>query len=217
MPDLKYSDSSKLIIEALALASHRAGMKPGNPFKSRPLNVPTEDELIAQDKVAMDLFDLEEITEFFSFGNDDGIGALTIRPKPDLLLYHDKDIQEIIRILKLAFDQFKISLENKGVPVENFTVTRNKDELIVCKAFIKELIGKNLLPKAYAPNLEHGNQPAYMTPFTTTPVPSPRNKSAEENDEQILVEDKDLEHDSGIDSVFNPSPFPQLKLFSGCS
>ncbi|KTD40323.1 hypothetical protein [Legionella parisiensis] len=200
MPNLKYSDSSRFILQALSLAPNSIGMRKQEASKRETLDLLSNEEVIA-DTTSMNLFDLEEMLEFLSFGDDGEQSAKIIRPKPGLLLYNEKDIQEIIRILKLVFDQFKIALENKGVPVDNFTVTQNKNELTISNAFIKELISKNLFPKAYAPNQAPENQPTRLTPYTTTPTP--RSHNEEEQDESA----KEMEYTSGVDSAFNPSPF----------
>ena len=199
MPDLTYSDSSKFMLQALSSVPNSIEMSKQKAPKSRPLDLLSNEELIAHDATAICLFDLEEMMEFLLFSDDSEQNAKTIRPKLSLLLYNEKDIQEIIQILKLALEQFKIALEKKGVPVDNFTVTLNNNELIVSQAFIKELISNNLLPKAsiLTPVLE--NQPPRLTPFTTTPTPTIRSKKEEEHDE--------VENTSGVDSIFNPSPF----------
>ncbi|HHF7366694.1 TPA: hypothetical protein ACPSKY_001813 [Legionella bozemanae] len=212
MPDLKYSDSSKFILQALSLAPNSIGMKKQEAPKRVTLDLLSNEGLIA-DTTAMDLFDLEEMMEFFSFSDNSEQSEKTIRPKPSLLLYNEKDIQEIVWTLKLVFEHFKVALEKKGVAVDNFTVTLNKNELIVSNAFIKELISKNLFPKAYAPNLELENQLTRFTPYTTTPAPATHSKNEAEQDEA----GKEAEYTSGIDSVFNPSPFSfsLTKLFGG--
>ncbi|KTC80466.1 hypothetical protein [Legionella cherrii] len=208
MPYLKYSDSSKFIIEALTLEPNRIGMKKQGTDQSRPLDVISNEELTAPDKTAIDLFDLEEMMEFLLFSEDHGQNALTIRPKPSLLFYQEKDVQDIVRLLKLLFEQFKIALETKGVPVDNFTVTLNKNELVVCNNFIKAMISNNLFPKTNILNQQLENQPPRLTPFTTKPSPSVRNDKKEKE-----VEENGVEYVSDEVSGFNPSPFSLTKFF----
>ncbi|CAM3038927.1 Uncharacterised protein [Legionella steigerwaltii] len=218
MPDLKYSDSSRFIIQALSLEQNSIGMKKQDAVRSTPLDLLSGEELIAQDTAAIDLFDLEEMMEFLLFSGDGGQNAITIRPKPSLLLYNEKDIQEIVRLLQLVFEQFKIALAKQGVPVDNFTVTRNENELTVSNALIKELISKNLFPKAYAPSQKFENHPPRLTPFVTTPAPPVRSKQEEKQDEEDEAA-MEAEYTSGVESVFNPSPFSfsLTKLFGGQS
>lgn len=207
-----------LEMQAPAPAQNSMRMQKHDAVESMPLDLPGDGEVTVQDTAAIDLFDLEEMAEFLLVSNDSGRGVITIRPKPSLLLYNEKEIQELIRTLKMAFEQFKLALEKKGIPVDNFTITLNKNELIVREAFIKELVSKNLLPKTYAPNLEQENKPARLTPFKTTP--SPRSKKEEEKEDKD-EEEKEAEHSSGVDRVFNPSPFSfslsLTKLFGGRS
>ncbi|MCW8408297.1 hypothetical protein OQJ13_04840 [Legionella sp. PATHC035] len=208
MPYLKYRDSSKFIIEALSLEPNRLGMRNQHADQSRPLDVRLNEELTAADKTAIDLFDLEEMMEFLLLSEDHGQNALTIRPKPSLLLYQEKDVQDIVRLLKVLFEQFKIALEKRGVPVDNFTVTLNKNELVVCNNFIKALMSNNLFPKTNLPNQQLENQSPRLTPFTTKPSPSARNDKKEKE-----VEENAVEYESEEVSGFNPSPFSLTKFF----
>lgn len=59
-----------------------------------------------------DLFELEEMSESLEFIPDRD-GYLMIRPKPNFLLYSEKDIKELIQKLKNAFEQFTIALKKK--------------------------------------------------------------------------------------------------------
>lgn len=178
--------------------------------KSVPLDLLEEldealGELTTQDTLEVDLFDLEEMAEFLSFSHDSKLGVITIRPKPGFLLYNEKEIQELLRNLKMVLEQFKIALKNQGIPVDDFTITLNKNELIVRDAFIKELVSRNLLPKVYAPHLVQENQPTRLTPFTTTPTL--RSKKEEEKEEEKNEEKRDAEYESVSGIEFNPSPF----------
>ncbi|AWN75136.1 hypothetical protein LEAN103870_16195 [Legionella anisa] len=174
-----------------------------------------------RDSLEPDLFTMEEMAEFLSFSHDSKQGVITIRPKPSLLL-GEKEIQELIQKLKKAFEQFKIALEKEGVPVDDFTITLNKNELIVRDTFIKELVRRNLLPKAYASNMELENQSSRLTPFTVTPKPSLSRKDEKEKDEKEEKDvEKEMSHESEENSGFNPSPFSfslsLTKLFGGRS
>ncbi|HHT0594089.1 TPA: hypothetical protein ACTXXA_002306 [Legionella anisa] len=185
------------------------------------MNWYVDDERTERDSLELELFDLEEMAEFLSFSHDNKQGIITIRPKHGLLL-DEKEIQELIQKLKKAFEQFKIALEKEGVPVDDFTITLNKNELIVRDTFIKELVKRNLLPKAYAANMQLENQPSRLTPFTTTPKPSLSRKDEKEKDEKEEKDvEKEMSHESEENSGFNPSPFSfslsLTKLFGGRS
>ncbi|MCE0724632.1 hypothetical protein [Legionella resiliens] len=214
------SNSDNLLeTQSKTSAQHSMSMNNKEAFESMPLDLYADAEVTVQDSLKLDLFDLEEMAEFLLFSHDSKRGVITIRPKPSLLL-DEKEIRELIQTLKKAFEQFKIALEKEGVPVDDFTITLNKNELIVRDTFIKELVKRNLLPKAYAPNLELQNQPTRLSAFTPTPKPSLRGKDEKEKEEKY-VEEKGVSHDSEENSGFNPSPFSftlsLTKLFGGRS
>ncbi|STY30158.1 Uncharacterised protein [Legionella wadsworthii] len=164
-----------------------------------------------------DLFELEEMSEFLEIIPDRD-GYLMIRPKPNFLLYSEKDIKELIERLKMAFEQFKIALKNESIVLDDFSVTLNHDQLIVREAFINELVSRNLLPRVYAPHLELENKPAHH-PFTPIPKPSFRSKERKEKEEKNVTK-KEMNFESEENSGFNPSPKPSFsfsltKLFGG--
>jgi hypothetical protein len=167
-----------------------------------------DEELVAQSSV-MNLFDLEQLFDLLLINNDSERGVITFRPKSNLCLSFDdeKQVQEFIRAIKMTFDQFKIALEKRGISVDGFTATTNKNELMIrisspkyFDVFVQQLVSNNLLPKAYAPELEQQkNKSARFTPLAMTP--SFQTKKDEEKDE----EEKTAESEEN--SGFNPSPF----------
>jgi hypothetical protein len=169
------------------------------------------DEELAAQSSAMNPFDLEKMLDLLLINNDSERGVLTIRPKPNLCLSLDdeKQVQEFIRAIKLVFDQFKIALEKRGISVDGFTATTNKNELKIripspkyFDAFVQQLVSSNLLPKTYAPELEQQkNKSAQFTPLAMTP--SFQGKKDEGKDE----EEKAAEYESKENKGFNPSPF----------
>lgn len=126
------------------------------------------------------VFDLERMMQLLLFNNDSGRGILTIRAKPGHSLDDEKEIQEFLQAIKVAFDQFKIALEKQGIPVDNFTAISNKNELVIripsskyFDAFIQELAVKKLLPSDHAKQYdEKQNLATSPTPFAKTPSPS---------------------------------------------
>ncbi|KTD74303.1 hypothetical protein [Legionella tucsonensis] len=214
------SSEERLEIQVVAPMQNIMSMQKQDIVDSVPLDLYADDGLLTvHDSLSIDLFELEEMTEFLLFSHDSKRGVITIRPNPSLLL-DEKEMRELIQTLKKAFEQFKIALEKEGVPVDDFTITLNKNELIVRDTFIKELVSRNLLPKAYAPNLKLENQPTRLTPFTTTPKPSLRSRDEKEKEEKY-VEEKETRHESEEKNDFNPSPFSfslsLSKLFGGRS
>lgn len=126
------------------------------------------------------LFDLERVKELFLIDNDSERGILTIRAKPGHSSNDDEEIQRYLEAINAVFEQFKIVLEQKGIPVEHFTCILNKNELVIripspkyFDAFIQELLTKQLLP-VISPKLDDEKQSVVTspTPFAKSPPPS---------------------------------------------
>lgn len=149
----------------------------------------------------------EQLNALFLMTNLASQGIFSLRPRPKLALENDREIQEFIRQVKLEFDQFKQVLEKKGIPVEHYSATINKNELIIripspkmYDAFIQQLVNKNLLANQLTPRVSPQMTPVpSLTPFAINPAMAPTKLANKDADDELVSAKKRR--------VFNPSPF----------
>lgn len=140
-------------------------------------------------------FDLERIMELVVFNNDSGKGILTIRAKPGHLVGDEKEIEEFLKAIEAAFEQFRSDLKKQGIAVDDFTCIHNKNELIIripspkyFDAFIQDLAAKKLLPSENTKQNESlHNATVSPTPFALTPSPirSKKDDSKQDDIEEV--------------------------------
>lgn len=139
------------------------------------------------DQLKMNIGSLRFEAGFFKVECDNLHGILTLQINPDLSKEDNKIAQEILQKIKMEFDLFKESLQEKNISVsqlsaiiENGTLTIKIPNPKYFSEFIQRLAEKNLLP-SLSHQQDHNNElrekPTRkpLSPFNMTMKPRPKN------------------------------------------